>query len=44
MINRNAPLTEISAEEFSSILAVNLGGIHNMIRSFVPKMERVGVG
>jgi NAD(P)-dependent dehydrogenase (short-subunit alcohol dehydrogenase family) len=44
MINRNAPLTEISAEEFSSILAVNLGGIHNMIRSFVPKMERVGRG
>ena len=38
LINRNAPLTEISPEEFSSVLEVNLGGIHNMIRSFVPKM------
>lgn len=44
MINQNAPLTKISAEEFSSVLAINLGGIHNMIRSFVPKMERMGDG
>ena len=38
LINRNAPLAEITPEEFSSVLSVNLGGIHNMIRSFVPKM------
>ena len=44
LINRNAPLTEISAEEFSSVLEVNLGGIHNMIRSFVPKMIKMGHG
>ena len=44
LINRNAPLTEVSAKEFASVLAVNLGGIHNMIRSFVPSMERVGKG
>jgi len=40
VINRNARLTEISPEEFSSVLSVNLGGIHNMIRSFVPLMEK----
>lgn len=44
LINRNAPLTEISPEEFSSVLEVNLGGIHNMIRSFVPKMIKKGHG
>ena len=44
LINRNAVLTEISPEEFSSVLEVNLGGIHNMIRSFVPKMIKKGHG
>ena len=44
LINRNSPLTKVSAEEFSSVLAVNLGGIHNMIRAFVPRMEKVGRG
>ena len=44
LINQNAPLTKVSPEEFSSILAVNLGGIHNMIRSFVPRMEKRGNG
>ncbi len=43
-INRNAPLTKVSPEEFASVLAVNLVGIHNMIRSFVPLMENVGRG
>ena len=40
VINRNARLTEISLEEFSYVMSVNLGGIHNMIRSFVPLMEK----
>ena len=44
LINQNAPLTQISPEEFASVLAVNLGGIHNMIRSFVPIMEKRGQG
>ena len=44
LINHNAPLTQISPEEFASVLAVNLGGIHNMIRSFVPIMEKRGQG
>ena len=44
LISRNAPLAEITPEEFSSVLSVNLGGIHNMIRSFVPKMIEKGQG
>ena len=40
IINKNAPLTQISSEEFASVLSINLGGIHNMIRSFVPRMEK----
>ena len=44
LINQNARLTQVSASEFASVLAVNLGGIHNMIRSFVPMMEAKGHG
>ena len=44
LINQNAPLPQVSADEFASVLAVNLGGIHNMIRSFVPMMEDKGQG
>ena len=44
IINQNARLTDISAKEFASVLSVNLGGIHNMIRSFVPIMEEQGHG
>ena len=44
IINKNAPLTQVSPKEFASILAVNLGGIHNMIRAFVPMMENKGRG
>ena len=44
LINQNAPLTQVSTEEFASVLAVNLGGIHNMIRSFVPMMQNAGEG
>jgi NAD(P)-dependent dehydrogenase (short-subunit alcohol dehydrogenase family) len=44
VINQNAPLTQVPVAEFASVLAVNLGGIHNMIRSFVPMMEDKGRG
>ena len=44
LINQNAPLTKVSPDEFATVLAVNLGGIHNMIRSFVPIMEKAGHG
>ena len=44
LINRNAKLQDISPEEFKKIMSVNLGGIHHMIRSFLPAMERFGEG
>ncbi|HEX4130257.1 MAG TPA: SDR family NAD(P)-dependent oxidoreductase [Pirellulales bacterium] len=38
IINRNAPLWELTAEEIAAILAVNVGGVANVIRHFVPAM------
>lgn len=39
LMNANALLKDISPEEFANILAVNLGGVHNSIRAFLPAME-----
>jgi NAD(P)-dependent dehydrogenase (short-subunit alcohol dehydrogenase family) len=38
VINRNAPLWKISAEEFSIVLDTNVGGTANVIRAFLPAM------
>jgi NAD(P)-dependent dehydrogenase (short-subunit alcohol dehydrogenase family) len=38
LINRNARLWEISAQEFSDVVDVNLKGTANVIRHFVPAM------
>ena len=38
IINKNAPLWEISAAEFSAVIDVNLKGAANLIRQFVPEM------
>jgi NAD(P)-dependent dehydrogenase (short-subunit alcohol dehydrogenase family) len=38
VINRNAPLWEISAREFSQVIDVNVKGMANVIRHFVPEM------
>ena len=45
LINRNAPLWEISAKEFSKVIDVNIKGVVNIIRHFVPAMvaRRSGV-
>jgi NAD(P)-dependent dehydrogenase (short-subunit alcohol dehydrogenase family) len=40
LINRNAPLWEIGAAEFSQIIDVNLKGTANVIRHFVPAMVK----
>ena len=40
LINRNAPLWEISAREFSDVVDVNLKGTANVIRHFVPAMVK----
>jgi NAD(P)-dependent dehydrogenase (short-subunit alcohol dehydrogenase family) len=44
LINKNAPLWEVGSDEFSAILQVNIGGIHNVIAEFVPAMIRAGTG
>ncbi len=44
LINRNAPLWEVPVEEFSQVIDVNLKGVANVIRHFVPAMIRAGRG
>jgi NAD(P)-dependent dehydrogenase (short-subunit alcohol dehydrogenase family) len=45
LINRNAPFWKVSAEEFSRVIDVNIKGVANVIRHFVPAMtaRRAGV-
>jgi NAD(P)-dependent dehydrogenase (short-subunit alcohol dehydrogenase family) len=44
VINRNAPLWEIPAQEFSQVIDINLKGTANVIRQFVPAMIQRGRG
>jgi len=44
LINRNAPLWKISAEEFDKVIDVNIKGVANVIRHFVPRMIKKGSG
>jgi NAD(P)-dependent dehydrogenase (short-subunit alcohol dehydrogenase family) len=44
LINENAPLWKISATEFDRIIDVNIKGVANVIRHFVPAMVRHGTG
>jgi NAD(P)-dependent dehydrogenase (short-subunit alcohol dehydrogenase family) len=43
-INPNKPLWEVSADEFSRVIDVNLKGVHHVIRSFLPAMICCGKG
>ena len=38
IINRNAPLWEVPADEFSQLIDINIKGVANAIRSFAPAM------
>ena len=38
LINQNAPLWKISAEEFGRVIDVNIKGVTNVIRHFLPAM------
>jgi NAD(P)-dependent dehydrogenase (short-subunit alcohol dehydrogenase family) len=38
IVNRNAPLWQISASDFSRVIDVNIKGVVNVIRHFVPPM------
>jgi NAD(P)-dependent dehydrogenase (short-subunit alcohol dehydrogenase family) len=40
LINRNAKLWEVPAQEFSDVIDVNLKGVTNVIRHFVPAMVK----
>src|SRR5207253_6336818 len=42
IINKNAPLWKVSAEEFDRVIDVNLKGVVNVIRHFVPAMIERG--
>jgi NAD(P)-dependent dehydrogenase (short-subunit alcohol dehydrogenase family) len=44
LINRNAPLWNVPAEEFSQLVDVNIKGVFHVLRSFVPAMIRQGRG
>ena len=40
LINRNAKLWEVPAQEFSDVIDVNIKGVTNVIRHFVPAMVK----
>ena len=44
VINRNAPLWKVSSEEFGQVIDVNIKGVANVIRHFVPVMIERGSG
>lgn len=44
LINTNAPLWEISEEEFSRVIDVNVKGVHHVCRAFLPAMIAAGSG
>ena len=44
VINRNAPLWKIGPEEFSRVIDVNIKGVANIIRHFLPELIKRGSG
>jgi NAD(P)-dependent dehydrogenase (short-subunit alcohol dehydrogenase family) len=44
LINRNAPLWDVPVQEFSDVIDVNIKGVANVIRHFVPAMIKSGRG
>jgi NAD(P)-dependent dehydrogenase (short-subunit alcohol dehydrogenase family) len=44
LINRNAPLWKVPAQEFSDVIDVNIKGVANVIRHFAPAMIKQGRG
>ena len=44
VINNNAYLREISAEEFNNVIDINIKGVTNVIRHLVPEMIKAGKG
>lgn len=44
IINRNAPLWDVPAREFNAIVDINIKGVANVIRCFVPEMVKRNSG
>lgn len=44
VINRNAPLWKVPAADFSDVIDINIKGVANVIRHFVPAMVEEGKG
>ncbi|MEX2558918.1 MAG: SDR family oxidoreductase [Pirellulales bacterium] len=44
LVNRNRPLWQVPCEEFEQVIAVNITGVANCIRHFVPPMVERGKG
>lgn len=44
LINRSAPLWELTPEEFGPVIDVNIKGVFNVIRAFLPPMIQKGRG
>jgi NAD(P)-dependent dehydrogenase (short-subunit alcohol dehydrogenase family) len=44
LINANAPLWEVPADEFDRLIDVNVKGVANVVRAFVPAMIERGSG
>ena len=44
LINTNAPLWQVSHDEFSKVIDVNIKGVANTIRAFTPAMIERGTG
>jgi NAD(P)-dependent dehydrogenase (short-subunit alcohol dehydrogenase family) len=44
IINRNAPLWKVGAQEFSDVVDINIKGVANVIRHFVPAMIAIRRG
>ena len=44
LINRRAPLWQVPADEFERVIDVNIKGVTNVVRSFVPAMLNRGSG
>jgi NAD(P)-dependent dehydrogenase (short-subunit alcohol dehydrogenase family) len=44
VINRNAPLWQVPAEEFDRLVDINIKGVANVIRHFAPAMVQQGSG
>jgi len=44
LINANAPLWEVPPEEFDRLMDVNIKGVFNVMRAFLPAMIEAGRG